>query len=226
MAFGLTGAPGTFQGAMNSTLAPGLRKFVIVFFDDILVYNKTKEDHLIHLQQVFQWLSQDQWKLKFSKCKFAQQSISYLGHVISVVGISTDPSKIKAIQDWPTPKNVKEVRGFLGLAGYYRQFVKHFGMLAKPLTQLLCKDTPFHWTEVHDEAFLLLKQALTSAPCLALPNFTLPFHIEAEACAKGVGPVLVQNGHPLAYISKALGPKNQVLSTYEKEYMAILVAVD
>ena len=144
MAFGLTGAPGTFQGAMNCTLAPGLRKFVIVLSDDILVYNKTKEEHLIHLQQVFQWLTKDQWKLKFSKCKFAQQLISYLGRVISAQGISTDPTKIQAIQEWPTPNNVKDVRGFLGLAGYYRKFVKHFGMIAKPLTQLLCKDTPFH----------------------------------------------------------------------------------
>lgn len=143
MAFGLTGAPGTFQGAMNCALAPGLRKFVIVFFDYILVYGKTKEEHLSHLEQVFQWLTKDQWKLKFSKCKFAQQSISYLGHVISAQGISTDPSKIKAIQEWPTPHNVKDVRGLLGLAGYYRKFVKHFGMIAKPLTQLLCKDTPF-----------------------------------------------------------------------------------
>lgn len=99
VAFGLTGAPGTFQGDMNATLALGLRKFVIVFFDDILVYSKTKEEHLIHLQHVFQWLTKDQWKLKFSKCKFAQQSISYLGHVISAQGISTNPTKIQAILD-------------------------------------------------------------------------------------------------------------------------------
>jgi hypothetical protein len=137
MAFGLTSAPDTFQGAMNLALALGLMKFVIIFFDDILVYSKSKEEHLIHLQLVFEWLSQDQWKLKFSICNFAQQSVSYLGHVISAASISTDPSKIKVIHDWPTPTNVKEVRGFLGLARYYIKFVKHFGILAKPLTQLL-----------------------------------------------------------------------------------------
>jgi hypothetical protein len=94
MAFGLTGAPGTFQGAMNSTLVSGLRKFVMVFFDDILVYSRTFEEHLHHLTQVFQWLDKDQWKIKLSKCKFAQREISYLGHIISERGIATDPAKI------------------------------------------------------------------------------------------------------------------------------------
>jgi hypothetical protein len=94
MAFGLTGALGTFQGAMNSTLAPGLRKFVVVFFNDILVYSRTFEEHLDHLTQVFQWLAKDQWKIKLSKCKFAQREIFYLGHIISERGIATDPAKI------------------------------------------------------------------------------------------------------------------------------------
>ena len=98
MAFGLmVGAPGTFQGAMDATLALGLRCFVIVFFDDILVYIKTYEEHLSHLSQVFQWLSADQWKIKLSKCQFAKRSVSYLGHVISEKGLSTDPAKIHAI---------------------------------------------------------------------------------------------------------------------------------
>lgn len=97
MAFGLTGAPGTFQGAMNHTLAGGLRKFVIVFFDDILIYNRSLAEHVSHLRQVFQWLQADSWKLKLSKCTFAQTSIAYLGHVVSAAGVSTDPSKIQAV---------------------------------------------------------------------------------------------------------------------------------
>lgn len=226
MAFGLTGAPGTFQGATNSTLAPGLRKFVLVFFDDILVYSRTYEEHLNHLQQVFSWLQKDHWYLKLTKCKFAQQPIAYLGHVISAEGVSTNPSKVQTVQDQLIPTTVKKVRGFLGLVGYYRKYVQHFGIIAKPLTQLLCKDTPFLWTAEHTKAFQLLKQALSFAPCLALPDFTVPFHIETDACAIGIGVVLTQNGHPLAYVSKALGVKNQGLSTYEKEYLAILVAVD
>jgi hypothetical protein len=226
MAFGLTGAPGTFQGAMNVTLSPGLRKFILVFFDDILIYSRTYEEHIKHLALVMQWLSDDSWKIKFSKCKFAQTSIAYLGHVISGQGVSTDSSKIQAIINWPLPKTVRDVRGFLGIAGYYRKFVRHFGIIARPLHDLLRKDVPFQWTDAHHQAFHSLKHALTTAPCLALPDFSHPFHIETDACAVGVGAVLLQNGHPLAYISKALGPRNQGLSTYEKEYLAILIAVE
>jgi len=226
MAFGLTGVPGTFQGAMNITLAPGLRKFVIVFFDDILVYSATLEAHLEHLSQVFSWLRADHWKLKLSKCRFALQTIAYLGHVISADGLSTDPAKVQAVLEWPTPSCIKDLRRSLGLAGYYRKFVKNFGIIAKPLTELLKKDQLFVWTPVHDNACRLLKQALSSAPVLALPDFALPFHIETDALGTGVGAVLHQRGHPIAYISKPLSPKNQGLTVYEKEYLAILMAVD
>lgn len=131
---------------MNATLAPGLRKFVLVFFDDILVCSPTYEAHLDHLAQVFQWLSADNWKIKLSKCCFAKNTISYLGHVISAEGVSTDPAKVTAVVNWPLPTSVKDVRGFLGLAGYYRKFVQHFGIIAKPLTELLKKNVPFVWT--------------------------------------------------------------------------------
>ena len=97
MAFGLTGAPGTFQGAMNVTLAPGLRRFVIVFFDDILIYSRSYEAHVQHVALVFQWLAAENWKIKLSKCKFAQRQVSYLGHVISSSGLSTDPAMVQAI---------------------------------------------------------------------------------------------------------------------------------
>jgi hypothetical protein len=116
MAFGLTGALGSFQGAMNCTLALGLCKFVIVFFDDILVYNSSLEKHLNHLKQVLLWLRRDQWKLKLSKCSFAQRSISYLEHVLSADAISTDPTKVHTIQDWPVPTTARQLCGFLGLA--------------------------------------------------------------------------------------------------------------
>jgi len=226
MAFGLTSAPGTFQGAMNVTLKPGLRKFVVVFFDDILVYSSSYEEHLLHLAQVFIWLGADKWCLKLTKCTFAQRSISYLGHIISANGLSTDPAKIKVISEWPQPANVKALRSYLGLAGYYRKFVRNFGIIAKPLTELLKKDVLFIWTSVHDSVFQALKSALCSSPVLALLDFSQPFHIETDACGYGVGAVLTQNGHPLAYISKVLSPRNQGLSVYEKEYLAILMAVD
>jgi hypothetical protein len=121
--------------------------------------------------------------------------------------VSTDLAKIKAIQEWQVPTNVKQLRGFLGLAGYYKKFVRNFGIIAKPLTELLCKDVAFIWSSIHHDAFQLLKTTLVSAPCLALPNFALPFHIEIDASTIGVGAVLLQQRHPLAFISKALGPR-------------------
>jgi hypothetical protein len=143
MAFGLTGAPGTFQKTMNTTWAPVLRKCVLVFFDDILVYSASFEDHVVHLQQVFELLSTKQWKIKLSKCTFAKNQVAYLGHLITQQGVATDASKISAISSWPIPQNVKELRSFLGLAGYYRKFVKHFGIINQPLTKLLKKNTMF-----------------------------------------------------------------------------------
>ena len=135
------------------------------------MFSKTLEAHAEHLRQVFTLLRRDQWKVKLSKCAFGQQRISYLGHVISAEGVATDPSKIKDVVAWPTPTNVKEVRQFLGLAGYYRRFVRQFGILARPLFNLLKKGTPFMWTDNTEQSFQLLKTSLTSAPVLALPNF-------------------------------------------------------
>jgi hypothetical protein len=225
MAFGLTGAPNTFLGAMNDTLKSVLRKCVLVFFDDILIYSQTFEDHLLHLQEVFQLLLNDQWKVKLSKCEFAQNQVVYLGHIISEHGIATDPAKIKVIEQWHPPRNAKELHSFLGLAGFYRKFVRNFGIITRPLFDLLKKHTLFVWTNVHQTSFELLKQALISTPVLALPDFTQPFCIFTDACQTGVGDVLMQQGHPLAFLSRALGPKNQGLSNYEKEYMDIILAV-
>jgi hypothetical protein len=147
--FGLSGAPGTFQGAMNITLQPLLRKCVIVFFDDILVYSSSYTEQLDHLQQVLTLLAKDQWVVKFKKCQFAKQEIQYLGHILSSQGVHTDPEKVQAVLQWPPPTNVRELRGFLGLAGFYRKFVWHFAIIAKPLTNLLKKHSLFIWTSEH-----------------------------------------------------------------------------
>jgi hypothetical protein len=211
---------------MNHILAPLLRKGVVVFIDDILVYSATWAEHLQLLEAVFHLLQQHNIKIKLSKCSFAQKQLKYLGHIISAAGVATDPKKITDVKNWPIPETPKDVRGFLGLAGYYRNFVRHFGAIAKPLTELLKKGQIFQWTSVHQEAFELLKQALITAPVLQLPDFSKQFTIETDASAKGIGAVSQQEGHPIAYISKALGPKNLGLSTYEKKCLAILMAVD
>jgi len=174
---------------------------------------------------VLQLLETNQWKVKLSKCAFAQNSVNYLGHVISAEGVATDESKIVAVRDWPTPVDVKQLRSFLGLAGYYRKFVRNYASISRPLTTLLRQNTPFLWTSETDLAFGTLKTALIIAPVLALPDFACPFVLETDACDQGIGAVLLKKDHPLAFVSKALAPKNRGLSTYEKEYMAILLAV-
>lgn len=180
VAFGLTGGPGTFQGTMNIDLSPVLRKYAVCFFDDIHVFSKTLREHIEHLSAVLQIMEEKQWKVKLSKCEFAKQQVSYLGHVISAQGVSTDPSKITAVANWPTPTNTKEVRGFLGLTGYYRKFIKSYGVISKPLTELLRKGTVFVWNPMAEEAFSTLKKSLISAPVLALPDFSQPFMIETD----------------------------------------------
>lgn len=161
-----------------------------------------------------------------SKCEFAQQKIQYLGHVISAEGVSTDDFKIAAVKEWPVPTDTKQLRSFLGLAGYYRKFVRNYGSISKPLTQLLHKNSVFVWSSDTQLAFDTLKTALVSAPVLALPDISSPFVVETDACDTGIGAVLLQKDHPLAFVSRALGPRNRGLSTYEKEYMAILLAVE
>jgi hypothetical protein len=121
---------------------------------------------------------------------------------------------------------VKEVHRFLGLAGYYRKFVRNFGQISRPLTDVLKKDVVFRWTEQTEASFRALQQALITTPVLAIPDFAKPFVVETDASDGGVGAVLSQDGHPLAYLSRALGPKNQGLSAYEKEFLAILLVVD
>lgn len=226
MPFGLAGAPATFQGAMNNTLQKCLRKYVLVFFDDILIYSASYEDHLKHIAAVLQLLQADDWKVKLSKCSFGQRQISYLGYNISGKRVSTQPEKIQDVQKWPTPTNLKELMKFLVFAGYYRRFCHHYGIIARPLTNLLKKNTQFCWTSETDKAFTTLKELLTTATILALPNFSQKFILETDACDTGIGAVLQQGGQPIAYLSRPLCPKMQGLSTYEKEFPAIILAVE
>lgn len=211
---------------MNYVLSPLLRRCVVVFIDDILVYSKSIEEHVEHLRQVFELLQQHQLHLKIAKCSFAKEQLEFLGHIISSGGVSTDPTKVQIVQRWPVPTSVKEVRSFLGMAGYYRRFVKHFGIISKPLTNLLKKGQIFLWSSETQVAFDTLKQALLEAPVLAIPDFQKQFMVITDASDRGIGAVLQQGGHPIAFISKALGPRNRGLSTYEKECLAILFAVE
>lgn len=206
MPFGLCNAPSTFQATMNSLFRPFIRKFVLVFFDDILVYSSDLQSHLNHLDCVLRTLQQADFRLKASKCIFGQRRIEYLGHFVSRRGVEPDSSKIQAMLHWPPPTTTKALRGFLGLIGFYRCFVKNYAQIAAPLTHLLKKDQ-FVWTLETQQAFEALKSAMTTTPVLALPDFSIPFTVETDASGSGMGVVLMQRGHPLAFFSKQFCPK-------------------
>jgi hypothetical protein len=181
MPFGLTNAPAAFMDLMNRVFRDFLDRFVVVFIDDVLVYSKTREEHARHLEAVLQRLREHSLFAKLSKCEFWLGEVRFLGHVISGEGIAVDPEKIDAVVRWSQPRTVTEVRSFLGLAGYYRRFISGFAKLARSLTQLTRKDTPFVWSEECELAFQQLKERLTTAPVLALPEGSegyslLPMH--------------------------------------------------
>ncbi|KAH9671466.1 hypothetical protein KPL70_017386 [Citrus sinensis] len=224
MPFGLSNAPATFQNLMNEIFRPFLRKFVLVFFDDILIYSTSVQEHTRHLSAVLQCLQQNRLYVKLTKCSFAQSSVEYLGHIVSATGVAVNPEKVQCMLEWPKPTTIKTLRGFLGLTGYYRKFVAGYGKIAAPLTDMLKQDS-FTWSPTTEAAFDELRQAMASTPVLALPNFTKPFSIECDASSRGIGAVLMQEGRPLAYISKALSGKNLAMSTYDKEMLAIVFAV-
>jgi hypothetical protein len=165
MPFRLTNAPTTFQALMNNVLRPFLHRFVLVFFDDILIYSQSLSEHLRHVRLVFAKLQEHQLYIKRSKCEFGTCSVAYLGHVISSDGVAMDQLKVQAVLDWPLPQTVKALRAFLGLAGYYRRFIKNYGTIADPLTKLLRKDG-FRWSTEAEEAFHTLQRALTTTPIL------------------------------------------------------------
>ncbi|XP_026399186.1 uncharacterized protein LOC113295041 [Papaver somniferum] len=225
MPFGLSNAPATFQSLMNDVFRPYLRKFVLVFFDDILIYSKSLAEHLKHLKIVFELLRTDKLFLKKYKCDFAKTSIGYLGHTVSAEGVAVEEDKISTIKNWPIPSTIKDLRGFLGLACYYREFVRDYGKICVPLTKLLKQDA-FKWPEQATYAFNQLKFALTSTPVLALPDFTKEFCLECDASGNGLGAVLMQSNKPIAYFSKPLSGKNLNLSVYDKEMLAIVSAVN
>jgi hypothetical protein len=224
MPFGLTNAPSTFQSLMNDLFKPYLRKFVLVFFDDILIYSKNFTDHLKHLKLVMEIVKTHQLYVKLSKCAFGKQEVEYLGHLISEEGVKADPEKITAMTNWPIPKTPKALRGFLGLTGYYRKFVQGYGGIAGPLTSLLKKES-FQWNEGANIAFNRLKEVMTTPPILGLPDFSKPFLIECDASGEGLWAVLMQEGKPIAYYSHKLKGRNLLLSTYEKEMLALVSAV-
>jgi hypothetical protein len=210
---------------MNRIFTPLLRKGVLVYLDDILVYAKTKEEHDSLLRQVLQILQGSQYYVKLSKCEFEKQELKYLGHIVGAEGIKVDPAKTKAVDQWPQPNNQRDVRAFLGLANYFRKFVPNFSTIAAPLTCLTRKDTTFEWTPACQQAFEGIKHGLTHAPVLASPDPSKPFEVRCDASIVGVGAVLIQDDKPIAYESKKLDDTQVKWTTTEQELWAVVHAL-
>ena len=225
MSFGLTNTPAYFMYLMNKVFISYLDKFVVVFIDDILVFSKNEEEHEEHLRLVLQKLRANQLYAKASKCEFWLDEVSFLGHVISKGGIAVDPSKVKDVLNWETPKNVGDIRSFLGLAGYYRRFVEGFSKISRPLTKLLEKNAVFKWTEECESAFEELKRTLTTAPVLVMPDMQKEFAVYCDASGKGLGCVLMQEGHVVAYAYRQLRKHERNYPTHDLELAAVVHAL-
>ncbi|XP_033139353.1 uncharacterized protein LOC117130859 [Brassica rapa] len=181
MPFGLTNAPSTFMRLMNHVLRSFIGLFVVVYFDDILIYSQSLEEHIDHLKTVLDVLRKEKLYANLKKCTFCTDNLVFLGFIVGADGVKVDPEKVRAIQEWPIPKTVSEVRSFHGLAGFYRRFVKDFSTIASPLTEVIKKEVGFKWGEAQELAFQCLKEKLTHAPLLILPDFHKTFEIECDA---------------------------------------------
>ncbi|GBG93019.1 hypothetical protein CBR_g58181 [Chara braunii] len=225
MPFGLTNAPATFQRCMNDLFRPWLDKFVVVYVDDILVFSKTLQEHQGHLRQVLEKLRDSNFKINAKKCEWAKSQILYLGHVLVGDGIKPKDSKIVAIRDWPTPRTLTELRSFLGLANYYRKFVRNFSTITAPLPRLLKKEAIWQWDRDCTSALKKLKRAFIEYPVLKVADPSLPFVITTDASQYGIGAMLQQddcNGYrPVEFMSARMPSEKVATSTYERELYAL-----
>ncbi|CAH8594109.1 unnamed protein product [Dicrocoelium dendriticum] len=231
MPFGLSNAPATFQRLMHIVLRSWIPHHCLVYLDDVIVQGRSLEEHLANLDKVLRSLSDAGLKLRPQKCQLLKKEVTFLGHVITPEGIQSDPEKIRTIKDWPTPRTTEEVRQFLGLASYYRRFVRNFADIAGPLHRLTEKGRPFRWTPQCEQAFDALRQLLTTSPILAFPDLSPsagPFILGTDASDTGIGAVLSQKGadgleHVIAYGSRCLSkPKRNYCAT-RKEMLALVV---
>lgn len=227
--FGLTNAPATFMHLMHQSFRELLDHFVLVFLDDILIYSKTKEDHERHVKAVLDILRKEKLFAKESKCEMFCTEVEFLGHHVGRAGIRMMEDKVQAVRDWPTPSNVGHIRSFLGTAGYYHKFIRHFSKLSAPLTHLTKQDVKFEWGIPQQTAFVSIKQAMSTAPVLVLPDPKLPFVVHTDASGYATGAVLQQDQgqglQPVAFLSKKMLDAETRYPVHEQELLAIIHAL-
>uniref|UniRef100_A0A5S6R1V4 RNA-directed DNA polymerase n=1 Tax=Trichuris muris TaxID=70415 RepID=A0A5S6R1V4_TRIMR len=230
MPFGLTGAPATFQRLMELVLAGVKWESCLVYLDDVIVFSRTFEEHLQRLAQVLLRFRRAGLKISPSKCQFLRQEVTYLGHSLSTAGIRPDPRLTERIRDYPTPTCLHELQSFLGLASYYRRFIRRFAEIAAPLHRLTRKETAFAWSQEADLAFRQLRQALTSESVLRFPDFAKPFILDTDASSVAIGAVLSQldeegREHPVAFASRALSRSEQKYCVTRREMLAVVTFI-
>ena len=225
MPFELTNVPTAFMDLMHRVFQPYLDQFVVVFVDDILIYSQYEEEHEDHLRIVLQALREHQCYAKFSKCEFWLIDVRFLGHIMSASCISVDPEKVEAMMSWERPKSVFEIRNFLGLARYYRRFIKDFSRLAAPMTTLTRKEVKFQWNDLCEKEFQKLKKRLTSAPILIIPKMDQRYTVYHDASKVELGCFLMQSGRVVAYSSHQLKNHEQNYATHDMELAAIVFAL-
>ncbi|XP_057426016.1 uncharacterized protein LOC130719407 [Lotus japonicus] len=212
--------------AMTVEEASGSPELIeVVFIDGILICLKSKEEHEEHLRIVLGILRERKLYAKLTRCEFWQESVQFLGHVVSKAGIAVDPAKLEAVNSWGTQKTVTEIRSFLGLAGYYRRFIEGFSKIATPLTRLTRKDQPYQWTPECEKSFKELKEKLTTSPILVLPDPKKDFEVYCDASKMGLGCVLMQERKVMAYASRQLRPHEANYPTHDLELAAVVFAL-
>ena len=229
MPFGLCNAPAIFQRLMNKVFADNIGKFIAVHLDDILIFSRNLDEHWQHLRWALEKLREAKLYGRLHKCEFLKDQVDYLGFEVSPGGIKASPSKIRAVIEWPRPKSVYDVRSFLGLASYYRRFVRGFSEISRPLIELTRAGVEWKWSTSQHQAFNRLKLALTTAPVLRLPNFERQFVVTTDASDAALGAILKQdfgNGlQPVAFASRKLNGAEIRYSAYEKELLGIVWAL-
>ncbi|UYV84941.1 hypothetical protein LAZ67_X004064, partial [Cordylochernes scorpioides] len=229
MPFGLCNAPATFERIMDNLLRGLKWNICLCYLDDIIVFSKTMEEHILRLEMVLNCLSKAGLTLNLEKCHFGSRRMKVLGHLIDGDGIYPDPDKVEAVRNFLRPKNVSEVRSFLGLCSYYRRFIKSFADITGPLNELLKKGKQFSWNDRQEDSFNNLKSALTSEPVLGHFDEAAPIYVHTDASGFGIGSVLVQlrDGceQPIAYASRTLSKSEKNYSTTEKECLAVVWSI-
>jgi RNase H-like domain found in reverse transcriptase/Reverse transcriptase (RNA-dependent DNA polymerase)/Integrase zinc binding domain/Chromo (CHRromatin Organisation MOdifier) domain len=233
MFFGLTNSPATFQTMMDGIFEDLISEgVVVVYLDDILIFTKTLEEHRKVVRRVMEILQKYSLSLKPEKCEFEKTSVEYLGVVVSHDSVKMDPAKVAGVSEWPTPSNKKEVQSFLGFINFYRRFIEGFSHIARPLFDLTKADSVFKWSSEEKSAFDTLRDRITSAPILTLPDNSRPYRVEADSSDFATGAVLSQENpedgkwHPVAFLSKSLSPVERNYEIHDKEMLAIVRALE